>query len=163
RAALVAPLVVARLGLLLACLPPRVDHSDRLHDEDEDSGRDGDELDHVRDEGAIAEHRVVDRERQRAEVRLPDDHRDDRHDEVAAAATTKPVVAYNIPGRVVRNIEPETITQLAEIPNLVAVKQANPDLDQARHIVDVGLDLYAGDDDLILPFLELGGRGGICV
>jgi 4-hydroxy-tetrahydrodipicolinate synthase len=85
------------------------------------------------------------------------------HFEAVAAATAKPVVAYNIPGRVVRNIEPDTITQLAEIPNLVAVKQANPDLEQARHIVDVGLDLYAGDDDLILPFLELGARGGICV
>jgi 4-hydroxy-tetrahydrodipicolinate synthase len=85
------------------------------------------------------------------------------HFETVAAATTKPVIAYNIPGRVVRNIEPETITQLAEIPNLVAVKQANPDLEQAQHIVDVGLDLYAGDDDLILPFLELGGKGGICV
>jgi len=44
-----------------------------------------------------------------------------------------------------------------------AVKQANPDLDQARRIVELGLDLYAGDDDLILPFLELGGRGGVCV
>jgi len=85
------------------------------------------------------------------------------HFETVAAATKKPVVAYNIPGRVVRNIEPATITQLAEIPNVVAVKQANADLDQARHIVDVGLDLYAGDDDLILPFLGLGGRGGICV
>jgi 4-hydroxy-tetrahydrodipicolinate synthase len=85
------------------------------------------------------------------------------HFETVAAATKKPVVAYNIPGRVVRNIEPATITQLAEIPNVVAVKQANGDLDQARHIVDVGLDLYAGDDDLILPFLELGARGGICV
>jgi 4-hydroxy-tetrahydrodipicolinate synthase len=85
------------------------------------------------------------------------------HFEAVAAATKKPVVAYNIPGRVIRNIEPETITQLAEIPNLVAVKQANADLEQARHIVEVGLDLYAGDDDLILPFLELGGKGGICV
>jgi 4-hydroxy-tetrahydrodipicolinate synthase len=85
------------------------------------------------------------------------------HFRAIAAATAKPVVAYNIPGRVVRNIEPETITRLAEIPNVVAVKQANADLDQARHIVESGLDLYAGDDDLILPFLELGGRGGICV
>jgi len=85
------------------------------------------------------------------------------HFEAVAAATRKPVVAYNIPGRVVRNIEPETIAQLAEIPNVVAVKQANSDLEQARHIVDAGLELYAGDDDLILPFLELGGKGGICV
>jgi 4-hydroxy-tetrahydrodipicolinate synthase len=44
-----------------------------------------------------------------------------------------------------------------------AVKQANADLDQARHIVDTGLDLYAGDDNLVQPFLELGGVGGVCV
>jgi 4-hydroxy-tetrahydrodipicolinate synthase len=43
------------------------------------------------------------------------------------------------------------------------VKQAHDDLDQARHIVETGLTLYAGDDNLVLPFLELGGEGGICV
>ena len=85
------------------------------------------------------------------------------HFEAVAAATDKPVVVYNIPGRVVINIEPETISRLAEIENVRAVKQANDDLDQARHIVETGLDLYAGDDDLILPFLELGGAGGVCV
>jgi 4-hydroxy-tetrahydrodipicolinate synthase len=46
---------------------------------------------------------------------------------------------------------------------VTAVKQANADLEQARRIVETGLDLYAGDDDLVLPFLELGGRGGVCV
>ena len=85
------------------------------------------------------------------------------HFKAVAAATDRPVIAYNIPGRVVINIEPETMTQLAEIPNVKAVKQSNADLDQARHIVELGLDLYAGDDDLVLPFVELGGRGGICV
>jgi 4-hydroxy-tetrahydrodipicolinate synthase len=44
-----------------------------------------------------------------------------------------------------------------------AVKQAHGDRAQARHVVELGLDLYAGDDDLILPFLELGGVGGVCV
>ena len=85
------------------------------------------------------------------------------HFRAVAAATDLPVVAYNIPGRVVRNIEPETVAELAEIPNVRAVKQANADLDQARRIVELGLDLYAGDDDLLLPFLRLGGVGGICV
>ena len=85
------------------------------------------------------------------------------HFEAVAAATDKPVVVYNIPGRCVINIEPETIAELAGIPNVRAVKQANADLDQARSIVELGLDLYAGDDDLILPFLELGGLGGVCV
>jgi 4-hydroxy-tetrahydrodipicolinate synthase len=85
------------------------------------------------------------------------------HFEAVAAATGKPVVVYNIPGRCVLNIEPETIAELAQIPNVTAVKQANDDLEQARRIVELGLDLYAGDDDLILPFLEVGGVGGVCV
>ena len=85
------------------------------------------------------------------------------HFKAVAAATDRPVVAYNIPGRCVINIEPETMTELATIENVRAVKQSNADLEQARHIVELGLDLYAGDDDLVLPFVELGGRGGVCV
>jgi 4-hydroxy-tetrahydrodipicolinate synthase len=81
-----------------------------------------------------------------------------------AEVTEKPLMVYNIPGRVVINIEPETMSELAEIPNITAVKQANDDLDQARRIVDeTELALYAGDDNLIYPFLELGGVGGVCV
>jgi 4-hydroxy-tetrahydrodipicolinate synthase len=86
-----------------------------------------------------------------------------RHFETIADASDKPIIAYNIPARVVRNIEPETIERLAQIPSLRAVKQANADLDQARQIPGFGLDLYAGDDNLILPFLQLGGIGGVCV
>jgi 4-hydroxy-tetrahydrodipicolinate synthase len=85
------------------------------------------------------------------------------HFEAVAEATDKPIVVYNIPGRVMLNLEPETIAALAEIDNVIAVKQANADLEQARKIVELGLDLYAGDDDLILPFVELGGVGGVCV
>jgi 4-hydroxy-tetrahydrodipicolinate synthase len=86
-----------------------------------------------------------------------------RHFEEIAARTDKPVVVYNIPSRVVINIEPDTIARLAEIENVRAVKQAHDDLSQARLIPGFGLDLYAGDDNLIFPFLELGGVGGICV
>ena len=85
------------------------------------------------------------------------------HFRAIAAVTDRPVVVYNIPGRVVLNLEPETIAELAGLQNVTAVKQANADLAQARRIVELGLDLYAGDDDLILPFLELGGLGGVCV
>jgi 4-hydroxy-tetrahydrodipicolinate synthase len=85
------------------------------------------------------------------------------HFKAIAQASDKPIVVYNIPGRVVINIEPETMAELAEIPNVTAVKQANDDLDQAKRIVELGLDLYAGDDNLIQPFLELGGTGGVCV
>jgi 4-hydroxy-tetrahydrodipicolinate synthase len=85
------------------------------------------------------------------------------HFEAVAEATELPIVVYNIPSRVVRNIEPETIERLAAIPTVRAVKQANADLEQARRIPGLGLDLYAGDDNLVLPFLELGGVGGVCV
>ena len=85
------------------------------------------------------------------------------HFKAVAAATDLPVVVYNIPGRCVINIEPETMAELAEIENVEAVKQSNADLDQARRIVELGLDLYAGDDNLVLPFVELGGVGGVCV
>jgi 4-hydroxy-tetrahydrodipicolinate synthase len=86
-----------------------------------------------------------------------------RHVEEIAARTDKSIVVYNIPSRVVVNIEPETIAQLAKIENVRAVKQAHDDPEQARRIPGFGLDLYAGDDNLIFPFLELGGVGGICV
>jgi 4-hydroxy-tetrahydrodipicolinate synthase len=85
------------------------------------------------------------------------------HFKAVAAVTDRPIVVYNIPGRVVLNLEPDAIAQLAEIPNVTAVKQANDDLDQAHRIVELGLDLYAGDDDIVFPFLQLGGVGGICV
>jgi 4-hydroxy-tetrahydrodipicolinate synthase len=85
------------------------------------------------------------------------------HFEEIAKASDRPIVVYNIPSRVIVNIAPETITRLAEIETVRAVKQAYDDLDEARHIVATGLDLYAGDDGLLLPFLELGGVGVISV
>ena len=85
------------------------------------------------------------------------------HLEAIAAVTDRPVVFYDIPSRVVVDAEPATISRLAEIENVRAVKQAKPSIEAARHVVACGLDLYAGDDDLILPFLEVGGVGGICV
>ena len=86
------------------------------------------------------------------------------HFEAIATVTDKPIVVYNIPQRVVINLEPDTLAELAEIPNVQYVKQATTDLDQARRVVsESGLILLAGGDDLLLPFLELGGKGGILV
>ena len=86
------------------------------------------------------------------------------HFRAIADVSDRPIIVYNIPGRVVINIEPGTIAELAEIPTVRAVKQANDDLAQARRIVaETDLDLYAGDDNLVCPFLELGGVGGVCV
>ncbi|MGH3010115.1 MAG: 4-hydroxy-tetrahydrodipicolinate synthase [Gaiellaceae bacterium] len=87
-----------------------------------------------------------------------------RHFEAIAGATSLPVIAYNIPGRVVVNIESETIARLAEIENVVAVKQALEDPVQARFIAaETRLDLYSGDDPNTLAFLELGGVGVVSV
>jgi 4-hydroxy-tetrahydrodipicolinate synthase len=86
------------------------------------------------------------------------------HVKAIASVTDKPIVYYNIPARVVNLVSVETLAELAEIPNVVGVKQAWDDLADARRIVDeTGLALYAGDDNLVLPFLELGGTGGVCV
>src|SRR5919108_6227786 len=86
------------------------------------------------------------------------------HFKAIASVSDRPIVVYNIPGRVVLNLEPETIAELAEITTVRAVKQANDDLEQARRILaETDLDLYAGDDNILHPFLELGGTGGICV
>ena len=86
------------------------------------------------------------------------------HFKAIAAVSDKPIVVYNIPSRVVLNLEPETICELAEIETVAAVKQANDDLDQARRILaETDLDLYAGDDNLVYAFLGLGGVGGVCV
>jgi 4-hydroxy-tetrahydrodipicolinate synthase len=86
------------------------------------------------------------------------------HFKAVSAESDKPIIVYNIPQRVVVNIEPETMVELAEIPTVKAVKQATEELDQARRIVDeTGLDLYAGSDHLVYPFLEVGGVGGVVV
>jgi 4-hydroxy-tetrahydrodipicolinate synthase len=87
-----------------------------------------------------------------------------RHFEEIAGSTHLPVVAYNIPSRVVVAIESETIARLAEIENVVAVKQAHDDLEQARFIAEeTRLDLYSGDDPITFAFLGLGGVGVVSV
>jgi len=87
-----------------------------------------------------------------------------KHFEAIAAASDLPIIAYNIPGRVVVNIEPITISRLAEIDTVVAVKQAHDDLDEARFIAtQTRLDLYSGDDPNTLSFLEVGAVGVVSV
>jgi 4-hydroxy-tetrahydrodipicolinate synthase len=86
------------------------------------------------------------------------------HFRAVAAATSLPVVVYNIPGRCVVNLSPEALADLARTENIVAVKQANPDLEQSRRLRELcDLGLYAGNDDMLLDVLRLGGWGGICV
>jgi 4-hydroxy-tetrahydrodipicolinate synthase len=85
------------------------------------------------------------------------------HFEAIAAESELPIMAYNIPARVVRTIEPETIERLAQIPTVRSVKQALPDLDQARQIPGFGLDLYSGDDNVLRSFLDVGAVGVVSV
>ena len=76
-----------------------------------------------------------------------------------------PVIVYNIPARVVVNLEPDLIAELAQLDNVVAVKQANPDIQQAQEIVSLAPDLalYAGDDTSLMPMLPVGAVGVISV
>lgn len=78
---------------------------------------------------------------------------------IAEAAPELPIVIYNIPARVVINIPPDLLAELAQIDTVVAVKQANnEELQQIE-----GLTLLAGNDDAYLPTLRAGGGGGILV
>jgi 4-hydroxy-tetrahydrodipicolinate synthase len=78
---------------------------------------------------------------------------------VAEAAGSTPVVLYNIPSRCVINLDPAFMAELARIPNVVAVKQANNDeLGPVE-----GLEVVAGNDNIFLRCLEMGGTGGILV
>jgi 4-hydroxy-tetrahydrodipicolinate synthase len=81
------------------------------------------------------------------------------HYEAIAAATDKTVVLYNIPSRCVVDISNEELARLAEIPNVDAVKQARYEDIQPIE----GLDLLAGNDDVLAEVLDKGGAGGICV
>jgi 4-hydroxy-tetrahydrodipicolinate synthase len=86
------------------------------------------------------------------------------HFKAIAAVSDRPIIVYNIPQRVVVNLEPETIVELAEIPTVKGVKQTTEDIEQAKRIVgETDLDLYAGSDHLLFPFLEVGGVGGVFV
>lgn len=82
----------------------------------------------------------------------------------AIAAVGLPVVLYNIPGRTGTNMPPELIADLARIPGVVALKQANPDLTETQRVADeTELVIYAGNDDMLMPVLEMGGAGVISV
>jgi len=82
-----------------------------------------------------------------------------RHYEAVAAATDKPTILYNIPSRTGTNMPPDLLRELAEIPGVSGVKQANADELQMIE----GLDLYAGDDGNLGRVLDMGGAGGILV
>jgi 4-hydroxy-tetrahydrodipicolinate synthase len=78
---------------------------------------------------------------------------------IAEGSPDLPLILYNLPSRVVINMDPGFLAELAEIPNVVAVKQANED--EIEPIP--GLDLIAGNDTSFMPVLKAGGTAGILV
>lgn len=86
------------------------------------------------------------------------------HYRALAEAVDIPICVYNIPGRTGKNIEPETIVRMAELPNITMVKEATGSMDQASQIItQTDLTVLSGDDSLTLPLLSIGGRGVISV
>ncbi len=89
-----------------------------------------------------------------------------QHFKAVAESTRLPVMLYNIQGRTSVNCEPATIARLAQIPNIVAVKEASGSLDQMsqiRVLTPPEFLLYSGDDSLTLPLLAVGGYGVVSV
>ena len=83
-----------------------------------------------------------------------------------AGEISLPVMIYNVPGRTSRNIEPQTIKRLAQVDNIVAVKEASGDICQISEITRIVPDdfyVYSGDDNLTLPLLSVGGHGVVSV
>lgn len=89
-----------------------------------------------------------------------------QHFKMIAESTNLPVILYNIPGRSVVNILPETVIRLSKIPNIVAVKEASGNLNAMTKIIantDDDFLLYSGDDGITIPVLSIGGVGVISV
>nr|MDH3093093.1 4-hydroxy-tetrahydrodipicolinate synthase [Bacillus velezensis] len=89
-----------------------------------------------------------------------------RHFKAIAEETSLPVMLYNVPGRTVASLAPETAIRLAEIPNISAIKEASGDLDAITKIIAETPEdfyVYSGDDGLTLPILAVGGRGVVSV
>ena len=89
-----------------------------------------------------------------------------RHFSAVADAVDKPVILYNVPGRTVADLLPETVARLAEHENIVAIKEATGDIGRLRDIqalVPADFGLFSGDDFTVLPFIEQGGHGVVTV
>ncbi|WP_416150895.1 4-hydroxy-tetrahydrodipicolinate synthase [Salipaludibacillus sp. HK11] len=88
------------------------------------------------------------------------------HFKTIAEKTTLPVMLYNVPGRTVVNLLPETVIALSKIPNITSVKEASGNLDQVTTIIANTPDdfaVYSGDDSLTLPALAVGADGVVSV
>ena len=89
-----------------------------------------------------------------------------QHFKAIASSIELPVLLYNVPSRTGRNLEPETVKRLAEMENIIAVKEAAGDMDQVsqlRNVTPPDFLIYSGDDSLTLPMLALGAHGVVSV
>ena len=89
-----------------------------------------------------------------------------QHFSVIADAVDKPVMLYNVPGRTVADLLPETVGRLAKHDNILGIKEATGDIERLKavqHQVDDEFRLYSGDDFTLLPFIENGGHGVVTV
>jgi 4-hydroxy-tetrahydrodipicolinate synthase len=89
-----------------------------------------------------------------------------RHYEAIAAATSLPIVLYNVPGRTGCNIEPRTVARLASIPAVVGIKEASGNMTQMCEVcraVPEDFIVLSGDDAMTLPLMAVGGKGVISV
>ena len=85
---------------------------------------------------------------------------------IAQASPDLPMMLYNVPGRTGQSLQPETVARLAEISNIVAIKEASGNLDQVsqiRRLTPPEFKIYSGDDSLTLPLLAVGGTGVVSV
>lgn len=85
---------------------------------------------------------------------------------IATASPELPVLLYNVPSRTGQNLEPETVARLAEVKNIVGIKEATGNLDQAseiRRLTASEFQIYSGDDSLTLPLLAVGAKGVVSV
>ncbi|AFZ02382.1 dihydrodipicolinate synthase [Calothrix sp. PCC 6303] len=85
---------------------------------------------------------------------------------IAQASPEVPVLLYNVPGRTGQNLQPQTVARLAEIDNIIGIKEASGNLDQVselRRLTPPEFQIYSGDDSLTLPSLAVGAKGVVSV
>ena len=90
-----------------------------------------------------------------------------QHFKTVADAVKLPIILYNVPGRTGTTIQPETAVRLCkEVENIVGIKDATGNISQTAHLMSIAdgcVDLYSGEDAIIVPILSLGGKGVISV
>ncbi len=89
-----------------------------------------------------------------------------QHHKAVADAVAVPQILYNVPGRTAVDMLPDTVARLADIPNIVGIKEATGDMARAKELIDRcgdRIDIYSGDDATAMDLILLGGKGNISV